>query len=192
VKVIVGLGNPGADYAGTRHNIGFELIDALAGAAGTTVTNRRDRALTARITLSGETVLLVKPQTYMNLSGESVAAILHKEALPLEALLVLCDDIHLPVGRLRIRARGSSGGQNGLKNIAARLESEEWARLRLGVGEPPPGRQIDWVLSRFAPGDRKLMDELLIAAQGVVEVWAKEGTIAAANRFNGLDLRATP
>lgn len=190
MKVVVGLGNPGADYAGTRHNIGFELIDSLASAASTTVTNRRDRAVTARITLAGETVLLVKPMTYMNLSGESVVAILHKEGLELDSLLVICDDIHLPVGRLRIRARGSSGGQNGLKNIAARLESEDWARLRLGVGEPPPGRQIDWVLSRYAQDDRKCMDDVLITAQGVVEVWVKEGTIAAANRFNGIDRKA--
>jgi peptidyl-tRNA hydrolase, PTH1 family len=191
VKIVVGLGNPGLTYAKTRHNIGFELVDALARSAGVSVTNRRDRALTAKISLGGQSVLLVKPQTFMNLSGESVSAILQKEEVPLSELLVICDDIHLPVGRLRIRAKGSSGGQNGLKSVAAKLESEEWARLRLGVGEPQGG-QIDWVLSRFSSSDRKTIDELLIAAMGAVEVWASEGVIPAASRFNALDLGATP
>jgi peptidyl-tRNA hydrolase, PTH1 family len=189
VKIVVGLGNPGLPYHKTRHNIGFELIDALARSAGVGVTNRRDRALTAKISLGGQSVLLVKPQTFMNLSGESVGAILQKEEVPLPELLVICDDIHLPVGRLRIRAKGSSGGQNGLKSVAAKLESEEWARLRLGVGEPQ-GKQVDWVLSRFSSSDRKTIDELLIAAMGAVEVWASEGVIAAASRFNALDLGA--
>lgn len=190
MKVVVGLGNPGATYEGTRHNIGFALIDAFAQAAGTALTNRRDRAVTARVRSGDQEILLVKPQTFMNLSGQAVAAILRKDEIPLENLLVVCDDIHLPVGRLRIRAQGSSGGQNGLKNIAAQLESDNWARLRLGVGEPPPGKQIDWVLSRFGPTDRRLMDDVLIVAMGAIELWACDGTIAAANRFNGLDLRA--
>ncbi len=192
MKIVVGLGNPGLQYTKTRHNIGFELIDALAKAAGASVTNRRDRALTAKITLGGQSILLVKPQTFMNLSGDSVSAILKKEEVPLPELLVICDDIHLAVGRLRIRAKGSSGGQNGLKNIAAKLESEEWARLRLGVGEPPEGKQIDWVLSRFSLSDRKTIDDVLISAMGAVEVWAREGVVPAATRFNGVDLGAMP
>ncbi len=192
MKIVVGLGNPGLQYAKTRHNIGFELIDALAKAAGASITNRRDRAQVAKITLGGQSILLVKPQTFMNLSGESVSAILKKEEVPLSELLVICDDIHLSVGRLRIRAKGSSGGQNGLKSVATRLESEEWARLRLGVGEPPEGKQVDWVLSRFSSGDRKTIDDVLISAMGAVEVWASEGVVPAATRFNGVDLGATP
>lgn len=186
---MVGLGNPGKEYEGTRHNVGFELIDALAAAHGVKLDNRRDRARTARISIGETTVLLVRPLTFMNLSGESVAAILAKENVAPADLLVICDDIHLPVGRLRMRARGSSGGQNGLKNIAARLESEDWARLRLGVGAPPPGLQVQWVLSRYHAADRKIIDDVLIAGMGAVELWVKEGAEAAMNRVNPLDLR---
>lgn len=189
MKVVVGLGNPGKEYEGTRHNVGFELIDALAAAHGVKLDNRRDRARTARISIGETTVLLVRPLTFMNLSGESVAAILAKENVAPADLLVICDDIHLPVGRLRMRARGSSGGQNGLKNIAARLESEDWARLRLGVGAPPPGLQVQWVLSRYHAADRKIIDDVLIAGMGAVELWVKEGAEAAMNRVNPLDLR---
>ena len=185
IKLIVGLGNPGKEYAGTRHNIGFELVDALAAAHKIKVEQRVARALVGRGTIAGETVLLVKPQTFMNNSGEAVAALIRREQVPLENLLVVIDDVHLPVGRLRLRAKGSSGGHNGLKSIAAHLATQEWARLRLGVGEPPPGLQIDWVLSRYSRTDRKLMDELLIEGIGAAELWLTEGIEAAMNRFNG-------
>lgn len=185
MKVIVGLGNPGKDYAGTRHNVGFELVDALAAANGIAVNQRLYRSLVGRGQIAGQRVMLVKPQTFMNLSGEAVAQVVQREQLPLENLLVVSDDIHLPVGRIRLRARGSSGGQNGLKSISTRLGSQEWARLRLGVGEPPPGLQIDWVLSRFSRADRKVIDETLITAMGAAEVWLTDGIEAAMNRFNG-------
>ena len=191
MKVVVGLGNPGKAYEKTRHNVGFDLLDALASAHGAKIDNRRDRAKTAKILLGETPVLLVKPLTFMNLSGEAVSAILEKESVAPESLLVVCDDIHLPVGRMRLRGNGSSGGQNGLKSIEARLGTQAWARLRLGVGSPPPGLQIEWVLSRFHSVDRKVIDDVLIAAQGAVEVWAHEGAEAAMNRFNPLDLRAS-
>ncbi|MDX1933965.1 MAG: aminoacyl-tRNA hydrolase [Capsulimonadales bacterium] len=184
LRLIVGLGNPGRDYDRTRHNIGFELIDALAAAHGFKVDYRRDKSLTGRGTIAGVPTLLVKPQTFMNLSGEAVTLLMQREAVPLSQLLVLCDDIHLPVGRLRLRPRGSSGGQNGLKSVAAHLGSQDWARLRIGVGEPPPGLQVEWVLGKFSSADRKIMDETLIQAMGAVEVWVREGIDTAMNRFN--------
>jgi peptidyl-tRNA hydrolase, PTH1 family len=187
MKMIVGLGNPGKEYAGTRHNVGFALIDALASAHRIPVDQRLARARVGRGTIAGERVLLAKPQTFMNLSGEAVAALVRREGVSLENLLVVVDDVHLPPGRLRLRARGSSGGHNGLKSIAGALATQEWARLRLGVGEAPPGNQIDWVLSRFSPAERKVIDEMLIAALGAVEVWLTEGIEAAMNRFNNLD-----
>ncbi|MES2465448.1 MAG: aminoacyl-tRNA hydrolase [Armatimonadota bacterium] len=187
MKLIIGLGNPGKEYAGTRHNIGFDLIDALASAHKIKVDQRLSgvRALVGRGVIAGQSVLLVKPQTFMNLSGEAVGPLMRRESTPLSDILVLSDDIHLPVGKLRLRSKGSSGGQNGLKSIAATLTTQEWARMRLGVGEPPPGLQIDWVLGRFSKSDQKLADEMLIVAMGAVEIWLTEGIEAAMNRFNG-------
>ena len=188
MKLIVGLGNPGAAYAKTRHNIGFELLDALAKAHGIALTNRRDRAVTGRGVIAGQAVMLVKPQTYMNLSGDSVSVIASKEGIERTEILVICDDINLSPGRLRLRASGSAGGQNGLKDLISKLEGDDFPRLRIGVGAPSAAgsEQIDWVLSKFSLPDRKLMDEVLIAAMGATELWLSEGLLAAANRFNGL------
>ena len=188
MKLIVGLGNPGVAYAKTRHNIGFELLDALAKAHGIALTNRRDRAVTGRGVIAGQAVMLVKPQTYMNLSGDAVSVIASKEGIERGDILVVCDDINLSPGRLRLRASGSAGGQNGLKDLISKLEGDDFPRLRIGVGAPSAAgsEQIDWVLSKFSPPDRKLMDEVLIAAMGATELWLSEGLLAAANRFNGL------
>jgi PTH1 family peptidyl-tRNA hydrolase len=188
MKLIVGLGNPGTTYAKTRHNIGFELVDALAKAHGIALTNRRDKAVTGRGTIAGQAVMLVKPQTYMNLSGDAVSAIATKENIERGAILVICDDINLLPGRMRLRSSGSAGGQNGLKDLIAKLEGEDFPRLRIGVGAPPASgsEQINWVLSTFGPADRKLMDEVLIAAMGAAELWLSEGALVAANRFNGM------
>ena len=183
--MVVGLGNPGREYAGTRHNVGFDLVDLLAKAHGFKIEQRIGRAKVGRGHIGGMPVLLVKPQTFMNLSGEAVSALMRRERVPLSHLLVISDDVHLPIGKIRLRAKGSSGGQGGLKNIEARLNSQEWARLRIGVGEPPPGLRIDWVLSRFTPAERKAVEETLITAMGAVEVWLAEGIEAAMNRFNG-------
>ena len=190
MKLIVGLGNPGAAYEKTRHNIGFELIDALARAHGIAMTNRRDKAVTGRGTIEGQAVMLVKPQTYMNLSGDAVAAIAKKEEVERLDILAVCDDINLPPGRLRLRPDGSSGGQNGLKDLIAKLGGEDFPRLRMGVGSPPAAGkdQIDWVLARFSGADRKIIDEVLIAAMGCAELWLRDGAEAAMNRFNGLNV----
>lgn len=188
LTAIVGLGNPGREYEGTRHNIGFELVDRLASTHRIALTNRVFRALTGRGVIAQHNVVLVKPQTFMNLSGETVGQLVAREELPPSRLLVVCDDIHLPVGKIRFRSQGSSGGQNGLKSIAAHLGSQEWPRLRIGVGEPPPGQQVDWVLGCFSKTDRALMDETLIEAIGAVEVWITQGIEAAMTRFNGVDV----
>jgi PTH1 family peptidyl-tRNA hydrolase len=185
VKLIVGLGHPGKQYAGTRHNIGFELVDALASAHKIPVDQKRERAPVGRGNVAGETVLLAKPQTFMNDSGLSVAALMRRDGLSLSDLLVVVDDTHLPPGKLRFRAQGSSGGHNGLKSIANHLATQEWARLRIGIGEPPPDLQVDWVLSRFSRADRKILDDTLIEAMGAAEVWLREGIQAAMNRYNG-------
>jgi len=187
VKLIVGLGNPGKEYAGTRHNIGFELVDALASAHKIKADQKQDRALVGRGSIDGQAVLIAKPQTFMNDSGVAVAALLRRHAVALGDMLVVLDDTHLPPGRLRFRGQGSSGGHNGLKSIANQLATQEWARLRIGVGEPPPGLQVDWVLGRFARADRKLMDDALIVALGAVEVWLREGIEPAMNRYNGTE-----
>ncbi len=197
MKLVIGLGNPGAEYDGTRHNIGFELLDRLASAHGIKVDERIKgvRALVGRGRVAGEAVLLVKPLTYMNVSGEAVLALSRRELmepatdtaperLRIEDILVICDDIHLPVGKLRVRGQGSSGGQNGLKSVAALLGTQNFARLRIGVGEPPPNSQIEWVLGRFGRADRATMDDVLISAMGAVEVWATDGIERAMNRFN--------
>ena len=190
MKVIVGLGNPGADYEGTRHNIGFELLDRLAHAHG--IKFERDRlvrALLGKGQIAGETVLLVKPQTYMNESGITVGGLLRRhEFAPETDVLVACDDIHLPVGKIRLRASGSSGGQNGLKSIALHLATQEWARLRIGVGEPPPGLQVEWVLGKFTRTDRVLMDETLILSMGAVEYWLTNDIGLTMTRYNGLSV----
>ncbi len=198
MKLIVGLGNPGAEYDGTRHNIGFELIDRLASAHKIKVDERIKgvRALVGRGHLGEEAVLLVKPLTYMNVSGEAVLALARRELsariendgerLAVENIIVVCDDIHLPVGKIRLRSQGSSGGQNGLKSVASQLATQNFARLRIGVGEPPADQQIEWVLGRFGRIDRQIIDETLITAMGAVEVWAASGIERAMNRFNSV------
>jgi len=198
MKLVIGLGNPGADYDGTRHNIGFELVDRLASAHGIKVDERIKgiRALVGRGRIGTEPVLLVKPLTFMNVSGEAVLALARRELvvppetegdterLRIENVLVICDDIHLPVGKLRVRPQGSSGGQNGLKSVAAQLGTQAFARLRIGVGEPPPNSQIEWVLGRFGRADRAVVDDALLSAMGAVEVWIADGIERAMNRFN--------
>lgn len=186
MKLIVGLGNPGPTYDGTRHNIGFELVDQLAAAHSIKVDYRQGRAVTGRGTIAGQAVLLAKPMTFMNNSGESVLALKEKEGLALSDILVISDDINLPVGRIRLRSQGSSGGQNGLKSVAAYLGSQDFARLRIGVGSPPAGLQVDWVLGKYGRADRKVMDETLIVSMGAAEVWIREGIEAAMNRFNSV------
>jgi PTH1 family peptidyl-tRNA hydrolase len=185
-KLVVGLGNPGSKYDGTRHNIGFEALDRLAeGCPDARFTGKFD-GLLADTEIDYRRVLLLKPQTFMNLSGRSVRqAVQFYKLDPAADLLVLCDDLTLPLGRIRIRRGGSDGGQKGLRDIAAQLGTEDYARLRIGIGDRGPIDAADFVLSRFRPADRPIVDDALIAACQAVAVWVSQGLEAAMNRFNG-------
>lgn len=185
-KLVVGLGNPGPEYDRTRHNVGFEVVEGLARDLGIAVNRRAFRAVTGEGVFSDTKVHLLKPHTYMNLSGDAVADFIRNKPIDSTGILVVTDDIHLPVGRLRIRSQGSAGGHNGLKSIISRLSTMDFARLRIGVGGPPDAdRQIDFVLSRFAPEDRKQIDEAVARAIEAIKVWITDGIEPAMNRFNG-------
>jgi PTH1 family peptidyl-tRNA hydrolase len=185
MKLVVGLGNPGPKYAGTRHNIGFEVIEYLAAAPGCTPFREKFEAFVSEWKAGDETILLAKPLTFMNLSGRSVRAILDFYKLPVDQLFVVCDDFNLPLGKLRIRAKGSHGGQNGLRNIQEQLGTDGYARLRIGVGQPSPGDAVDFVLSKFKPGERAATQEAVANAAQAVIVWVRSGVEASMNRFNG-------
>jgi PTH1 family peptidyl-tRNA hydrolase len=185
MKVVVGLGNPGPKYAGTRHNVGFEVIDYLARGPGCSAFREKFEAFVAELKEGDETVLLVKPLTFMNLSGRAVRAVLDFYKLPVEQVLVVCDDFNLPLGKLRVRAKGSHGGQNGLRNIQDQLGTDAYARLRIGVGLPDPGEAVDYVLSRFKPGERPVVEEAVATAAQAVLTWVRGGIEVCMNRFNG-------
>lgn len=190
-KLIVGLGNPGSKYVGTRHNIGFEAIDRLADSAcrdkGPTGPKfqRKYEGLLAEAEIDLERVWLLKPDTFMNLSGRSVRQALKYLNGGLADLLVICDDLNLPLGRLRIRGAGSDGGQKGLRDISAQLGSDAYARLRIGIGEKGESDAADFVLSRFRAGERAMIDDALIRAAQAAAVWSSRGLAAAMNQFNG-------
>ena len=187
---MVGLGNPGDRYTGTRHNVGFDVVEAFAKKAGGGAAriDRLDcRALTGRLRVGERAVLVARPQTYMNLSGESVKGLVTKYAVPLDRLVVVSDDTALPVGRLRLRRSGSSGGQKGLQSVLEILGTPEFPRLRLGVrGETfRPGEDLaDYVLSRFSKAERPVLDETIGTACEALETFVIEGIDAAMNRFN--------
>jgi peptidyl-tRNA hydrolase, PTH1 family len=186
MKLVVGLGNPGPKYNGTRHNIGFAVLDYLAAGPGVGSWRSRFQADVADLAEGVEQVLLVKPQTFMNLSGRSVWQIVDFYKLPLADLLVVCDDIALPLGKLRVRAKGSDGGQKGLRNIQECLGTQEYARLRLGIGSPDEHLDAaDYVLSRFKPGERSAVEDAIAkAAQGVLS-WVRHGIDVCMNQVNG-------
>jgi PTH1 family peptidyl-tRNA hydrolase len=189
LKVIVGLGNPGSQYAGTRHNIGWLVMDRLAERAGWSGRGRqRDASNVVQGRYRSLDIVLAKPLTYMNESGLAVRKLLARERAPLVDLLVVADDFALPFGKLRFRETGSHGGHNGLRSIIEELGTETFSRLRIGIGDP--GRRArDHVLSTFAPDEQQRLDERLDAAADAVEAWARDGTSKAANRFNMFELR---
>jgi len=193
VKLIVGLGNPGIEYQFTPHNAGFLAVDRIAEDCGVMLTNRRGRALTARAKLAGQEVLLAKPETFMNLSGLSVAALVEEFeiAVPSEDLIVLYDELALPLGTIRIRERGSANGHNGVKSISGVLGTEEWLRIRIGVGKPTlaDGREIkaggkDYLLSPMRKQELAVLDEVLDRVRSAVAVVLTEGVGPAMSRFN--------
>ncbi len=192
MKVIVGLGNPGSKYAGTRHNVGFEVIDYLAAAPTVGPFRSRFQALVAEAAEGGEPVLLVKPETFMNLSGRAVRQLVDFYKLPLADLLVISDDFNLPLGKLRVRPKGSHGGQNGLRDIQQQLGTDEYPRLRIGVGQPGPGEAVDHVLSRFKPAERKAVEEAVAKAAEAALIWVRQGIEACMNRVNGPEPEQKP
>ena len=184
--LVVFLGNPGLKYEGTRHNAGFMTADALAGKKGISINRVRFQALTAACELGGQRVLLMKPQTYMNLSGDAVGAAARFYKIPPEHILVVSDEVSLPIGRLRIRQKGSAGGHNGLKSIIACLGTEDFPRIRLGVGAPPhPDYDMaDWVLSVFRGQDAEDMAQAASRAAEAVECYLEKGPDKAMNLYN--------
>jgi peptidyl-tRNA hydrolase, PTH1 family len=191
MKVVVGLGNPGKQYTGTRHNVGFAVVDALASGPGGGSWRGRFQAQVAELNDAGLPLLLVKPETFMNLSGQSVRQVVDFYKVPATDLLVVCDDFALPLGKLRVRAKGTHGGHNGLRNIQEHLGSTEYPRLRLGVGGPKDDA-VDHVLSRFKPGERPVIDDAIIKATQAVIVWAHQGIEACMNRFNPDEKKLEP
>jgi len=193
MKLIVGLGNPGIEYQFTPHNAGFLAIDRLAEVCGAMVSNRRGRALTAKTSLAGQEILLAKPDTFMNLSGLSIVALMKELELdtPATDLIVLYDELAIPLGQLRIRERGSAGGHNGIKSILGSLGSDEFIRVRIGVGKPPTitGREIkaggtDYLLAPMRKMQLQELDIVLDDAVRAVEMILKDGAKKAMNEFN--------
>jgi peptidyl-tRNA hydrolase, PTH1 family len=185
MKVVVGLGNPGPKYHGTRHNIGYAVIDYLAAGPGVSSFRSRFQSLVADLREGDEQVLLVKPETFMNLSGRAVRQVVDFYKVEIQDLLVVCDDIALPVGKLRVRAKGSDGGQKGLRSIEEQLGTPEYGRLRIGIGEP--GEHVDaadYVLSRFSPGERSVIEDAIAAAGQGVLLWVRQGIDVCMNRVN--------
>ena len=184
--IIVGLGNPGKDYSNTRHNIGFDVIDTLADMAGISVIEKKHKAIIGKGVIDGQKVVLVKPQTYMNLSGESVRDVIDYYKVDEEQeLIVISDDISLDVGMLRVRKKGSAGGHNGLKNIIQHLGHDTFMRIKMGVGEKPKGYDLaDYVLGHFTKEERKVMDEAAKTATEAIRMMLAGDVDKAMNAFN--------
>lgn len=185
--LIVGLGNPGAMYAKNRHNIGFQCLDVVAERGGIKLDKKSMNAVWGKGSLAAQDVILAKPQTFMNLSGRSVGELVRFYKLdPRRNLLVICDDLDLPVGRVRLRPNGSSGGQNGLKNIIEILGTQDFARLRVGIGRPLRADARDHVLNDFSRDEVPVITEIYGRVADAVEIFLTQGLERAMNRFNGV------
>lgn len=184
MKLVVGIGNPGKDYVGTRHNVGFEVVDTLARSAGSEVRKKKFLALTGEIQVGHERALLLEPQTYVNNSGLAVRQAVDWLHLSAEDLLVVCDDVHLPLGRLRVRPEGSSGGHKGLQSVIDMLGTERFARLRVGIGSGGEADRVDHVLGRFTAGEREAMEPAIESAARAVSAWIAEGISTCMDQFN--------
>lgn len=199
MKLIVGLGNPGPEYTFTPHNAGFLAIDRIAEQCGAVVANRRHRALTGKVAMAGTECLLVKPETFMNLSGAAVAALVHEYQLNVtEDLIVLYDELAFPLGELRLRPGGSSNGHNGVKSITGALGTETWNRIRIGVGKPalPDGREMkaggrDYLLTPMRKAELAELDVVLDRVAKAVEIVVRQGFAAGMNQFNRRDVQSS-
>lgn len=183
--IIVGLGNPSKEYEKTRHNAGFDVIDELADRLGVCVSDRKHKALCGKGMIGGEKVILAKPQTFMNLSGESVRALVDFYKPDPDHIIIVYDDISLREGQLRIRLKGSAGGHNGIKSIISHLGTQEFPRIRVGVGEKPEQMDLaDYVLGHFSKGEKEVMDEAFQEAACAACMMIEDGADKAMNRFN--------
>ncbi len=184
MRLVVGLGNPGKAYQGTRHNVGFDVVDRVAAITGASFVHTKFQSEVAAIS-DPVKAKLARPTTYMNLSGRAVKALIEFYEVPLESLLVICDDIDLNLGVLRVRRGGGSGGQNGLRSIAEQLGTQEFPRMRLGIDRDPRIDPSDYVLGKFSGAQREVMEPVLADAAVAVDCWLREGIEAMMNRFNG-------
>ena len=185
MKVVVGLGNPGRKYQGTRHNVGYAVVDSLATSSRAGRFQDRFHAQLAELQEDSQRGLLVKPETYMNLSGQCVRDVVDFYQVPLTDVLVVCDDFNLPLGKLRVRARGTHGGHNGLRDIQNHLGTTDYPRLRIGVEAPGEKDAVDHVLGRFRPSERPVIAEAVAQAAQAVGVWIHQGMEACMNQYNG-------
>jgi len=193
MRLIVGLGNPGEEYEGTYHNVGFRVLDRIAAAQGTRIRERCGPALiSGKVVLGGQTAVLVLPQTYMNKSGAALPPVFERFESTAQDMIVIYDDLALPLGKLRLRQKGSAGGHNGIKSVISTLGSDEFLRVRVGI---QPDREVgdvrDFVLSRVAKGDRTLLDQAEEVAVKAVEDLIGDGIERAMAAYNGIDLRET-
>ena len=185
MKLIVGLGNPGRDYSATRHNVGFMAVDELARRWNITNWKQKYNAEVAEYRLDGDVIMLVKPQTYMNLSGTAISELARFYKIPAHDVVVIFDDLDLPAGRLRLRTKGGSGGHRGIESLLTHMGSAEFPRIRIGIGRPPAGWEVvDYVLSRFAAEEQPLLTEVIGKADDAVEYTLKHGFTKAMNAFN--------
>lgn len=184
MRLVVGIGNPGRRYEETRHNLGFRVLDRLAADHHIAVSRRRFDALVGQGTIEGSSVLLVKPQTYVNLTGSAVAPLLRWHRCSPADLLVVCDDLNLELGRLRLRSQGSSGGHNGLGSLIECLGTEAFPRLRIGIGRAADAGQVAHVLGTFGPQEREVVEGVVARAADAVRLWLRLGTQAAMNEVN--------
>ena len=185
MKLVVGIGNPGKEYLGTRHNVGFEVVERVA--SRNALSFERDKRLNAGLAkgrVGGEDVWLVEPHSYVNLSGQVVSRIARERDVSHEDVLVVLDDYHLPLGALRLRSQGSAGGHNGMRSLISSFGTRDFPRLRIGIGAPPPGMATDFVLTRFRPSERDRIDEAYERGADCVEDWVAEGTAATMNKHN--------
>jgi len=182
--LIAGLGNPGSEYVNTRHNVGFMFIERLARSHGIKCAMRAQGALWGRGSICGQGVALIKPMSFMNLSGKAVGSFVHKFSLSLGSVLVVYDDCELPLGTLRIKPSGGSGGHKGLASVIETLGSSDFPRLRLGIGRPEFGDLTSHVLGSFRPGEREALEDMLERAVSAIDVFINDGIESAMNRFN--------
>ncbi|MEL7561796.1 aminoacyl-tRNA hydrolase [Dehalogenimonas sp. 4OHTPN] len=194
MKLIIGLGNPGREYSGTRHNIGFAVLGELARRNGINFDKRCCHSRAGEGRIAGHEVALAKPQTYMNLSGDAVASLMRRYRVKLSDILVVHDDLDLPLGKIRLRANGSAGGHNGLKSIIASVGSMDFARLKIGIGRPEPldaehRDVVDHVLTGFDATERNIAEDAIGKAAEAIEIMVEQGLEAAMNRFNRVETR---